>query len=129
MWNKEGTPILVFLTQEIKDLEALRYELAQQVLTDTPGVGRISSFIHRLSKVRELLPACSRLRDKISMAIMDKKSLVLVIAEERTTLMEAAVEYSAMGLGSEAEHYAKLALMTFANALAEFTPEQPQAAA
>lgn len=129
MWNKDGTPILVFLTQELKDLEALRYDLSQQVLNDTPGVGRISAFIHRLSKVRELLPVCEKLRDKISMAIFDKKSLVLVIVEERTALLEASAEYSSMGLGSEAEHYAKLALTTFSNALADFTPEQPKAVA
>lgn len=128
MWNKEGTTIMTFLTQYIADMESLRQDLANQVLNDTPGVGRMSAFIHRLSKVRELLPVCVALRDKLSMAALNKQDLLQVVIEQRVSLLEAAVEYRGMG-ASDAEHYARLALTVFANELAEFTDEQTKKAA
>lgn len=81
MWNPEKKNILVFLTERIKELNALSAELSDVVARDAPNIDGLQDLVKKLSVVREQRGRCLQLRDRLSMARMNGESLEVVVQE------------------------------------------------
>jgi hypothetical protein len=75
MWNSKGTNILVAMTQMSQCLEQDLKAASRELDTPIPSGVEIERLVVRLCSVKERLMRCWRLRDEMSMANLEKRSL------------------------------------------------------
>lgn len=75
MWNKEGTNILVALGQMSKVHQSHLSAASEHLANQIPSSAEIEQMVVRLCGASTVIQRCWRLRDDLSMANLEKRSL------------------------------------------------------
>jgi hypothetical protein len=130
VWNKKGENIMVFLSERCTSLAQESTALSQQMLTQPPAVENLADFVLRLSRVREQLPRCEALRNRLSLARLSNRSLPEVLSEALEQMDKDCSAYFGMASIEDMSqtHYAGVAvgvLTELQTELADFRDERP----